>query len=186
MRTFLPEPMACAPSSVETLDTPLVYGTIQVLTERLGGDDTPARSWAALSLRMLGESAIPALTEATTDPDPMTRMYAAWALGPSLCPQAMEPLLDSIEDPEMAVRAASTLALADLGDGRAVGRLMSALKDSHWLVRESAARALAAIGNRNVIPYLVGLLADDDERVRRAATEAVAFLEKAKPSTRAA
>src|SRR5947207_2934156 len=49
---------------------PLIHETISDLTERLGGQDTTARSWAALSLSMLGESAMPALAEAVADPDP--------------------------------------------------------------------------------------------------------------------
>lgn len=165
---------------------PLIRKTVDNLASKLSEDEAHTRSWAAFTLSTLGESAIPALSKAAIDPDPTTRMYAAWALGLSLCPQAVEPLLDAIEDSEMAVRAACTIALADLADGKAVGRLINALKDSHWLVREGAARALGAIGNRNVIPYLSELSTDPDERVRRSAAEAVTTLEKAKHGKRVA
>lgn len=157
---------------------PYIRNTIGKLTNSLGSNNPRSRSWAAVTLSMMGEGAIDALSEALTDDNPTTRMYAAWALGLSLRPDAVAPLLDAIEDVEMAVRAATTVALGHLGDSRSVGRLIFALRDPHWLVREGAARALGTAGDRRAIEHLQLLLKDSDERCRRAAADAIANIDR--------
>lgn len=160
-------------------DHPAVKEAVLDLAQSLGAEDAKSRSWAAVTLGMVGEAALPALAEAISAPNSATRMYAAWALGMTLQPKAVLPLLDSIADPMIQVRAASAVALGELGDSRSVGSLLAALHDRHWLVREAAARALGAAGDYRALPSLKALFSDVDERVRRAAMESAQRLQEA-------
>ncbi|MGE5531684.1 MAG: HEAT repeat domain-containing protein [Bacteroidota bacterium] len=96
-----------------------------------------------------GMSVVPALNQATKDPEPSVRRYAAIQLGRIADPAALESLsqlLGAKADPDEDVRWAAVTALGKLRDKRAERVLVQCLKDPSPQVSNSAERALQKLG----------------------------------------
>lgn len=84
------------------------------------------------ALGQIGEPAVPALSSALTDPDPMVRVEACRALG-YMGPKAKDAVLaltQALNDPQEAVQIEAAKALGEIGDASApaVPRLMEMLR----------------------------------------------------------
>ena len=151
---------------------------------------------ATNSLRQIGESAIPELTEAlkmstarhriasilgqlgdtravlplidllTTDAYDQARYTAVLALGQLGDKRATKPLIHALVDLDSAVRNAAASALGDLRDESAVPYLVRALEDSDWELRRQSAYSLGRIGSSQVLQPLIGALQDEYSEVR--------------------
>lgn len=117
-------------------------------TERIAEQTTPPRTgepaikpfqeWdmpetAAQALGRIGEAAVPQLTLALSDPNPLVRKRAADVLariGPD-AKDAVPALIRSLGDRDEKVRKAATRALGEIGPGaaEAVPRLIEALRE---------------------------------------------------------
>ncbi len=89
-----------------------------------------------------------------SDPDPITRRHAAWALGESERAAGVESLLERLTDPEPSVRAVAAWALGEIKDARAVESLRLALTDDDAVVREMAVLAIGEIADPSGLPVL--------------------------------
>jgi HEAT repeat protein len=84
------------------------------------------------ALGQIGTPAVPALSQALTDPDPLVRVEACRALGymGAKANEAVPALTLALNDPQEAVQLEAARALGDIGDaaGPAVPRLMEMLR----------------------------------------------------------
>ncbi|MDB5388168.1 MAG: repeat-containing protein [Planctomycetaceae bacterium] len=108
------------------------------------------RDRAVIALGKLGPAAVPALQIGLGNFDPLTREYAAQALGvigPPALPAAPD-LRIAIKDRNRLVRAAAAQALGRIDDKSepTLIALTSALSDSHLVVRVAAITALGDLG----------------------------------------
>jgi HEAT repeat protein len=133
------------PGAAEPPPFPVQLATV---TERIAENTTPPRSaeppikpfqdWdmpetAARALGRIGEAAVPQLTQALSDPNPLVRKRAADVLariGPD-AKDAVPALIRSLGDRDEEVRKAATRALGEIGPGaaEAVPRLIEALRE---------------------------------------------------------
>jgi hypothetical protein len=125
-------------------------GDIQELVRRLGSERAAERDAAAARLRLLGERALPALTQVLRGRDRRARSAALQALEGQVSRRALAPVLGLCEDadPEVA-RAAIEWIAANPGPGvpEALDALLAVLLDE----RRPDAQRLAAF---EVVPGL--------------------------------
>jgi hypothetical protein len=132
-------------ASAEPPPFPVKLATV---TERIAENTTPPHTaefpikpfqeWdmpetAAHALGRIGEAAVPQLTQALSDPNPLVRKRAADVLariGPD-AKDAVPALIRALGDRDEQVRKAATRALGEIGPGaaEAVPRLIEALRE---------------------------------------------------------
>lgn len=94
------------------------------------------------------ERAIPHLIQLLSDPCPLVRVSAAYALGRNTSPDAVEPLIDRLNlDWNGYVRKGVVWALGNCADRRALEPLLDALKTDISAVRLWAASSLGQLAN---------------------------------------
>ncbi|MFY9611399.1 MAG: HEAT repeat domain-containing protein [Blastocatellia bacterium] len=137
-------------------------------------------SEAAKALAALGEPAVAPLIGLLTDPNPVVRKNAAWALGEirggySVNREAaIAPLITLLRKDESGqARKWAAWALGEICDRRAVSDLIDALEDADAEVRASVAEALGEIKDRRAIEPLTLALKDHHRPVRRKARYAI-------------
>jgi hypothetical protein len=99
----------------------------------------------------------------TSDEDPTVRAAAARALGNSIRPEAVEPLIEALADESKFVRLEAATALTDRRNDNAKRALMVRLNtDDYAQVRAASARALSVFHERRVLDTLIEALKDRD------------------------
>ncbi len=83
--------------------------------------------------------------ERLTNPDPITRRRAAWALGELEHHDAVDALIAALNEDDHRVRTAAAWALGEIKDRRAGAALLRAVEDAHPRVREMAVLALGEL-----------------------------------------
>lgn len=120
------------------------------------GENTGRRNAALETLMRCGRRAIPALIEASHDPDADVRKQVVDAMAGIANEGAIDRLLEILRDPDANVRGAAADALGAIGSATAAAALLSAAAtDAEILVRLSA---LCALG-RMEVPVDTGDLA---------------------------
>lgn len=112
---------------------------------------------------------------ALKDEDWGIREDAAIALGESLDPRGVCPLIEALRDSDRAVKTAATSALTAIG-GPAVVDLSYCLQDPDLSVQEAAASILSTIADERVLEPLHAALLSQDWVVRMHAARAVGRL----------
>jgi HEAT repeat protein len=107
-----------------------------------------------------------ALQKSLTDPDPMVRAEAAYALGDAKVTAALPALLMAIDDESPRVRQGAIDALGEIGDTRATSRLVRALHDERADVRFQAILSLSRVSEEHARESVFELAHDDDPLVR--------------------
>ena len=171
-------------------------GAVPGLHDALHDTAHAAVRWqAAMILGSLGPSAgqtsVPVLTEALSDPDPQVRAAAAEALGNigQVAAPALPKLYVLLRDVDADVRRKTVEALPNIArDTSMIGLLIGALSDSAPEVRRSAVTALGALGTPTdrVIEALAHALTDSWAAVRAAAALALAQIGPAARASRTA
>ncbi|MBN2044319.1 MAG: HEAT repeat domain-containing protein [Anaerolineales bacterium] len=134
------------------------------------GKTPDMRAAASAAMVKIGPPSVQVLINSLERQDPVTRYFAASALGKIGDLQSVEPLIRTLVDADAPTRMAAAEALGEIGDPGAVEPLIGVLKDPHPKVREQSAHALVKIG----APALEALeitLEDKDDEVRKAAAE---------------
>ncbi len=164
--------LGCANQEAAPLAAPPLF---KALTDK----DGTVSSWASDGLAKLGTNAVPFLTNAIANPEPLIRQRAAKVLGSiRYRPLVVPPLVNLLHDSQPACRtvAAQTLARLGLPDHAMTRAYLEALKDPEAPVRLGAvqglaqARAQAAL----IVPGLTACLGDESPAVREAAARALA------------
>jgi hypothetical protein len=107
-----------------------------------------------------------ALQKSLTDPDPIVRAEAAYALGDAKVTDALPVLLMAIDDESPRVRQAAIDALGEIGDTRATSRLVRALRDERADVRFQAILSLSRVSDEHARESVFEMAHDDDPLVR--------------------
>ena len=102
--------------------------------------------------------------------DPNVRQYAAYLLGKTRNPRAIQPLVEALGDFDKSVREQSMLALTEIGKA-AIEPLSAAMKEPKWETRYRAAEALGKIADEKAIKPLIQALKDNRDHVRYMATK---------------
>jgi HEAT repeat protein len=97
--------------------------------------------------------------------DPQVRQYAAYLLGQTKNPRAIQPLIEALADFDKSVREQATLALSSIGKA-AIEQLTAAMKEKKWETRYRAAEALGKIADERVVQPLIKALQDNRDHVR--------------------
>jgi HEAT repeat protein len=97
--------------------------------------------------------------------DPQVRQYAAYLLGQTKNPRAIQPLIESLADFDKSVREQATLALSAIGKA-AIEPLAEAMNEPKWETRYRAAEALGRIADEKAVQPLVQGLKDSRDHVR--------------------
>ena len=97
--------------------------------------------------------------------DPQVRQYAAYLLGQTKNPRAIQPLIEALADFDKSVREQATLALSSIGKA-AIEPLTAAMKEKKWETRYRAAEALGKIADEKVVQPLISALKDNRDHVR--------------------
>ena len=97
--------------------------------------------------------------------DPKVRQYAAYLLGKTQNPRAIQPLIEALGDFDKSVRAQAMSALVMIGK-TAVEPLSSAMKEPQWETRYRAAEALGKIADEKAVKPLIQALRDNRDHVR--------------------
>jgi hypothetical protein len=114
--------------------------------------------------------------------DWQSREKAAWVLGMTRDPAAVESLIGALHDPAPYVRHTAAWALGTIGDARAIDPLTTILKDESSDLRAVAAWALGGAGDGRVVADLLAALRDSHADVRTAAAWALGSIGNAKAS----
>jgi len=123
----------------------------------------PERPEGAEELEKAGfEGIIKALRDNT---DPQVRQYAAYLLGQTKNPQAIQPLIFALGDFDKSVREQATFALSTIGKS-AIQPLSDAMKEPKWETRYRAAEALGKIADEKAVRPLIQGLRDNRDHVR--------------------
>ncbi|HEY3415827.1 MAG TPA: HEAT repeat domain-containing protein, partial [Armatimonadota bacterium] len=104
---------------------------------------------------------------------PITRMYAAQALGMLKDPRAIEPLMQVLGDADAGVRLAVVDALCAYQQSELLIGFSLAMRDSDPLLRTHGAIALGVCKNDKAVPLLTKALRDEQGAVRAAAADAL-------------
>ncbi|MCL4204472.1 MAG: HEAT repeat domain-containing protein [Pirellulaceae bacterium] len=118
------------------------------LVELLRAEQVESRRKAALALgqrRLTSAAAVPALTKALTDPEPVVRFWAVKALGAIGQPArtAADPLISCLNDADADVRWQTIRSIEQLGlQSQATEKLKSLRADPHPAVRQAAEQLL--------------------------------------------
>src|SRR5512136_2788158 len=102
--------------------------------------------------------------------DPMVRQYAAYLLGMTKNPRAIQPLVEALGDFDKSVREQAMLALSSIGKA-AIEPLSAAMKEPRWETRYRAAEALGKIADEKAVKPLTQALKDNRDHVRYMATK---------------
>lgn len=168
--TILEEPIAPTPMVDPDLAADIVVPAINVelVLSQLESHHTPERMHAArLFSEIVEPRAIPQLMQLLTDPCPLVRISAAYALGRNPAEQAVEPLMVCLDDFNDYVRKGAVWALGNCQDLRALAPLIATLQFDIAALRLWSASALGQLGDRRAAPFLeVALLSDPDAAVR--------------------
>src|SRR5512137_2305991 len=97
--------------------------------------------------------------------DPNVRQYAAYLLGNTKSPRAIQPLVEALGDFDKSVREQSMLALTEIGKA-AIEPLTAAMKEPKWETRYRAAEALGKIADEKAVQPLIQALKDNRDHVR--------------------
>ena len=97
--------------------------------------------------------------------DPQVRQYAAYLLGQTKNPRAIQPLIESLADFDKSVREQATLALSAIGKA-AIEPLAEAMNEPKWETRYRAAEALGRIADEKAVQPLIQGLKDSRDHVR--------------------
>ena len=97
--------------------------------------------------------------------DPQVRQYAAYLLGQTKNPRAIQPLIEALADFDKSVREQATLALSSIGKA-AIEQLTAAMKEKKWETRYRAAEALGKIADEKAVQPLIQALKDNRDHVR--------------------
>ena len=125
--------------------------------------NTPEKPEGAEELEKKGvEDLAHALRDST---DPMVRQYAAYLLGKTKNPRAIQPLIEALGDFDKSVREQATLALSAIGKA-AIEPLSAVMKEPKWETRYRAAEALGKIADEKAIKPLIQALKDNRDHVR--------------------
>lgn len=135
----------------------------EAMLAMLSGSETNQRMLAARAFCELEDSrAVPLLIELLSDPCPLVRVSAAYALGRNPSPTAVEPLIARLdEDWNGYVRKGIVWALGNSHDRRTLNPLLDALKTDISAVRMWAASALAQmaqLGYDAIVPAIPPLI----------------------------
>jgi len=123
----------------------------------------PERPGGAEELEKKGvEDLVHALRDST---DPLIRQYAAYLLGKSKNPRAIQPLIEALGDFDKSVREQATLALSAIGKA-AIEPLSAAINEPKWETRYRAAEALGKIADEKAVKPLIQALRDNRDHVR--------------------
>ncbi|MEW6754022.1 MAG: MFS transporter [Candidatus Latescibacterota bacterium] len=105
------------------------------------------------------------------------RARAAFALGRSGNPMAIEQLIQALSDASYKVRSAAARALGETHSEEATGSLIRELLDGESDIRSEAAEALGRLGHAGGVDPLVDALSDADPRVRISAIRGLANID---------
>lgn len=141
------------------------------------------RDWIIVAFGQIGDDrAVDLLIETLENKNsyPLSRCWAAGALGKIANKKAVTPLITALEDDFEDLRRDAAKALGEIGDKRAVTPLIKALKDNEYYVRARVGKALKKIGDEKAVEplikavdVLIKALESSDEFVRSEATEAL-------------
>ena len=130
---------------------------------RMVDDNIPEKPENGDELEKQGLSElIKALHDST---DPKVRQYAAYLLGKTKNPRAIQPLIEALADFDKSVREQAMLALTVLGKA-AIEPLSEAMKEPKWEVRYRAAEALGKMADEKAVQPLIQALKDNRDHVR--------------------
>ena len=102
------------------------------------------------------------------------RARAAYALGRSGNPLAIDQLIQALSDASPKVRGSAARALGETGSSLATHRLIRELMDGESDIRSEAAEALGRLGHSEGIDPLIDALEDEDPKVRISAIRGLA------------
>lgn len=103
-----------------------------------------------------------------------SRARAAYAMGRSGNPLAIEQLVQALVDASPKVRRSAARALGETGSASATGALVRELLNGESDIRSEAAEALGRLGHAEGIDPLIDALEDSDPRVRISAISGLA------------
>ena len=152
---------------------------VEELTVWLRGSSDPGRRRQVcfLMARHRLVEGVPALQEATADPNPEVRASALQAFRILAGPEALSPLLAALrEDPSPIVRWQAAAELEVLRLPEALAALTAALGDRDAMVRVTAVEALRRLGDPTAALAVSRRLTDSDIVVRRSAASALGRL----------
>ena len=137
----------------------------------IGADDSEIRMVALAGFAHRGEhSALPAVSQLLTDPDPRVRARAARACGKIAHPGAVGSLIEVLDDESVQVRREAAEALGQIGDPAGMEALLSMVEDPDEIVRYVAVSGLSGFASARSVDAITNALDDDSPAVRRAAT----------------
>jgi len=117
-----------------------------------------------------GRADIGQLTEMSQSPEFRVRQRAAYSLGHSEDPEAVELLMNALEDDHWQVRNAAAKSLGNLTAVDAAPTLARALGDANATVRKTAGKALAGMG-ATISPVVMDVLSDPNPLARERAVQ---------------
>ena len=139
------------------------------------GQPGPGRRNVIVALsRTKDARAVPPLTAALNDPDPIVRAAAAEALGALARPQTIDALRPLLKDQVFAVRVSAATALHAMKDASGTAFLRDTASSEFPAVRVVAARALKDNVDADWLAIVRRLAAEEDPAVRRDAAELIA------------
>jgi HEAT repeat protein len=114
-------------------------------------------------------SAVAALVECLSDPDPHVRLLACDALAKTADPSCADALFALLEDSDIALSQAATGALQALGTRRVEELALEGAVGPSTSRRRPALRILGHLGSERSLPVLLHAAEQEDERAREIA-----------------
>lgn len=155
----------------------LKTAAISALINSLKDESAEVRRGAAFGLDEAGESAVPALIEASQDQEPRVRIFAIQALGKIGSESAISAINAALQDEDEDVRTSAAGALGDSGIQSAI----SNLQNEDWQIRRSSIEKIGLIGvdannlSEPAVQALIQALQDPNSNVRTSAASALSI-----------
>jgi HEAT repeat protein len=147
--------------------------SIAPLMEHFNGANWRLKVYAQQILMQMGETAIPALTNALNSPDRFTKSMAIEALS-KIGSQDIIPIIEQkLNDPDKLVQVTTAVALHAMGKQNPTEIILNSLNDPDVDVRRTATRAMSQGFDNIPVNRLLPLLKDADADVRNNATIAL-------------
>jgi beta-lactamase regulating signal transducer with metallopeptidase domain len=124
---------------------------------------------ASIQLRARAGTEIDTSVARLHDGSPSERKKAAWSLGESEDPRAVQPLIQMLENPDPELRGLAAWALGEIKDRSAVAPLVAVMEDEDVYAREMIVRAIGEIEDPQTVSHLTRVLEDPESAVRAAA-----------------
>ena len=138
---------------------------VELLISIFSHPDLDHAADAALAIKSIGITTVPALICALSSPDMQTRRLSANLLGEFKAPESIDPLFESLKDADDKTAPYLATAIASMGE-LLNDRALIVLSDKDWRMRLAGLSIFHKTKDERGLPGILRLFKSDDQKLR--------------------